>query len=315
MSKLPPLECLRYFEAAARHESFVGAAKELGLTAAAVAYRIKALEEHFGRALFVRRSRRISLNARGRACLLDVQRVLAEIGTISERYGTGQSVRRLSIAVEESVADRWLIPRLPGFRALEPDVVIDVETDLAPAGGETQDVDLWISYAAEAAMPASREALQETLFEEYMFPVCSRALLEARSHPGQAADLYRWPLLYRLGRTSDWLNWFAAQGTAAPDLSRAWGFRLCSAMVQAAVEGMGVAIGRWTLFERELQQGTLTPLFDPRSGPRTSCCLVSTVTARSRTEVRVFRDWILQEAATRRLPNGRGGAESATAIK
>ena len=127
MPKLPPLECLRYFESAARHESFVRAGRELGVTPAAVAYRIKVLEEHLGRTLFERHRRSISLNARGKACLRDVQRVLAEIGEIAELYGSDRSRRRLSIAAAESIADRWLMPRLSGFRALEPDVAIEIE--------------------------------------------------------------------------------------------------------------------------------------------------------------------------------------------
>ena len=301
MPKLPPLECLRYFEVAARHRSFVRAAREVGVTPAAVAYRVKVLEEHLGHTLFERHRRSVKLNTRGQACLRDVQRVLAEIGEITERYGSGRSVRRLSLAAVESVADRWLMPRLSGFKALEPDIVIEIETDLMGTDSQRQNVDLWITYAGEAVGPAAPEAQHETLFEETMFPVCSPALLKARSHPARAADLHRLPLLYHLGRPSDWLHWFAAHGTTAPDLAHASGFRLCSMLVQAAVDGMGVAIGRPTSVGPELQEGTLVPLLDRSTGPRSSCCLVSTATARSRPEVRAFRDWILKEAAEQRL--------------
>ena len=306
MPKLPPLECLRYFEAAARHQSFVRAAKEIGVTPAAVAYRVKVLEEHLGHTLFKRHRRSVKLNTRGQACLRDVQRVLAEIGEIAERYGSGRSVRRLSLAAVESVADRWLMPRLSGFKALEPDIVIEIETDLMGTDPQRHDVDLWITYhSGENRAPSGPEMHYETLFEETMFPVCSPALLEARSRPARAAELHRWPLLYHLGWPSDWLHWFAAHGTASPNLSHAAGFRLCSMLVQAALDGMGVAIGRQTIIARELQQGTLVPLLDRRTGPRSSCCLVSSATAMSRPEVRAFRDWILEEAADQRLaPTG-----------
>ena len=308
MPTLPPLECLRYFEIAGRHESFVRAAKELGVTPAAVAYRVKVLEEHLGRTLFERQRRSVTLNDRGKACLRDVQRILAEVGEVAERYGSGPSTRRLSVAAAESIADRWLMPKLPGFRALEPDIVIEIETDLMGIESRCQVVDLWIAYAGEAGGPAAPEAQYETLFEETMFPVCSPGLLEARPRPARAADLHRWPLLYHLGRPSDWLNWFTAQGAKAPDLSHASGFRLCSMLVQAAVDGMGVAIGRATAITEELQQGSLVPLLDHCTGPRTSCCLVSTAAARSRPEVRAFRDWVLQEAAAQRLEPVAGGS-------
>ncbi len=301
MPTLPPLECLRYFEIAARHESFVRAAKEIGVTPAAVAYRVKVLEEHLGRNLFDRQRRSVSLNARGKACLRDVQGVLDRIGEITERYGSETSARRLSIAASEPIADRWLMPRLAGFRALEPDIAIQVETDLAATDPGSRDVDLWITYAGEPGAPAAPEAQHETLFEETLFPFCSPDLVEARSRPARAAELRDWPLLYHLGRPSDWPNWFAAQKTTAPDLSLASGFTLCSMLVQAAVQGLGAAVGRTSTIDRELQQGSLVALFDPGRGPRTSCCLVSTAAARARPEVRAFRDWILREAASQRL--------------
>ena len=307
MPKLPPLECLRYFETAARHESFVRAGRELGVTPAAVAYRIKVLEEHLGRTLFERHRRSVSLNSRGKACLRDVQRVLSEIGEIAELYGSDRSRRRLSIAAAESIADRWLMPRLPGFRALEPDIAIEIETDLIATDPVSADVDLWITHAGEPGGPPAPEAQHELLFEETLFPFCSPGLIEARSRPARASDLHDWPFLYHLGRRTDWLNWFAAHETTAPNLAHGSGFRLCGMLVHAAVQGMGVAIGPASSVDRELQQGSLVELFDRDTGPRTGCSLVSTAAARSRPEVRAFRDWILQETAPQRLATGVAG--------
>ena len=288
---------LRYFEAAARHESFVKAAREIGVTPAAVAYRVNVLEKHFGHPLFDREQRRVRLNHRGRACLRDVQRVLNDIGEISDRYGSTRTPRRLRIAAVECVADRWLMPRLPAFRAREKDIAIEIDTDLAAAGAENRHVDLWITYAGEPVGPAAPEAQHETLFEETLFPVCSPGLLRMRRRPARAADLHGWPLLYQVGRRSDWTRWFDAHETVAPDLFHASGFSLSSMLVQAATESMGAAIGRLSSIGRELEQGSLVALFGRDSGPRTSCCLVSTPAARSRPEVRAFRDWILNEGA------------------
>ena len=294
---LPPLECLRYFETAARHESFVRAARELGVTPAAVSYRVNVLEEHLGQNLFVRKQRSVSLNARGRACLRDVQRVLAEIGLINERYGSDQPSRRLSIAAVEPIAERWLMPRLAGFAALEPDIAIEIETDVAGADPKGVDVDLWITYAGETGAPPAPEAQHETLFEETLLPACSPALIAKRSLPSRAADLHGWPLLFHLGRRTDWQNWFSVHQTMVPDLTRASGFRLFSMVVQAAVEGMGVAIGSPSTMEGELRRGSLVAVFDDDIGPRMTCCLVSTAASRSRTEVQAFRKWIFKESS------------------
>ena len=296
----PPLESLWYFETAARHESFVGASRELGVTPAAVAYRINTLEEHLGQTLFERSPRSVSLNTRGRACMRDVQRVLADIGVIGERYGADRPSRRLSIAAVEPIAERWLMPRLTGFAGLEPDIVIEIDTDIAGANPEGGDVDLWITYAGEAGAPPAPEAQHETLFEETLLPTCSPALLAKRSRPARAADLHGWPLLCHLGRRTDWEHWFSVHETMIPDLTRAPGFSLFSMVVQAAVEGMGVAIGSSSTLGRELRQGSLVALFDDDIGPRVTCCLVSTAASRSRTEVRAFRDWILRESAAQR---------------
>ncbi|MCZ0952420.1 MAG: LysR substrate-binding domain-containing protein [Rhodospirillaceae bacterium] len=298
--KLPPLECLRYFETAARHESFVRAARELGVTPAAVYYRVNVLEEHLGQTLFMRKRRSVSLNTRGKACLRDVQRVLAEIGLINERYGFERPSRRIGIAAVEPIAERWLMPRLAGFTALEPDIAIEIETNVAGADPNGVDVDLWITYAGEAGAPSAPEAQHETLFEETLLPACSPALIAKNSRPSRAADLHGWPLLCHLSRRTDWHNWFSVHKTMVPDLTRASGFSLFSMVVQAAVEGMGMAIGSTSTMEREFRRGSLVALFDDDIGPRMNCCLVSTAASRSRSEVRAFRDWIFKESSAQR---------------
>ena len=297
MPSLPPLECLRFFEAAARRESFVQAARELDVTAAAVAYRVKMLEGHIGHTLFDRVRRGVTLNTRGKACLSDVQRILTDISACIERYRSGSRVRRLNIVAVEPIADRWLMPKLPGFKATQPDIVIALETDLLRVDPQRDNVDLWITHAGEITAP---NAHHETLLEETMFPVCSPSLLKEIGRPRDIVDLHSWPLLYHLGWPSDWSRWFAAHGVPPPDMSLASGFRLCSMLVRAAIEGMGAAIGRPTAVADELRQGTLVPLFDQHDKARTSWWLISTPAAQRKPEVQAFRQWIIRQAANER---------------
>ena len=297
MPSLPPLECLRFFEAAARRESFVQAARELDVTAAAVAYRVKTLEDHVGHTLFDRVRRGVTLNPRGKACLADVQRILTDIGECMDRCRNRAQVRHLSIVAVESIADRWLIPKLPGFKASHPDIVIELETDHLRVDPRRNDFDLRIVWAGETT---ALNAHHETLFEDTMFPVCSPALLESIGRPRDILDLHCWPLLYHLGWPSDWSYWFATYGVPPPDLSRASGFRLCSTLVRAAIEGMGAVLGRRTAVADELRQGTLVPLFDQLNETHTSLWLISTPGSRRKPEVRAFRQWILQQAADER---------------
>ena len=301
MLLLPPLESLRFFEAAARHESFARAGKELGVTAAAVAHRIRTLEKHLDAPLFERRHRGVRLNARGRTYLKEVQRILGELHGVSERHR--REPRRVRIVSVEAVAEKWLVPRLASFKASHPGVAIELETNHRGVNPDRRNFDVWLAYTGETAAPrpvTRREdtLLEETLYEEKLLPVCSPALLAARGRPDDPADLHGWPLLYDLGWDADWAYWFARQGQPAPDLAQASGFRLYSMLVEAAVSGIGAAIGRPMLIARELDQRTLVPVFKRQAEAAERCCLITTAASRLRPEVQAFREWILREAGT-----------------
>ncbi len=242
MLTLPPLDSLRFFEAAARHQSFANAAGELGVTPAAVAHRIRSLEKHLDARLFDRHRRSVRLNPKGRAYLKEVQRILADVHGVSERQRLHP--RRVRIVSVEAVAQKWLVPRLASFKAAHPDIAIELETNHRGVDPAQHGFDAWLAYTGETAAPrpvTRREdtLLEETLYEEDLLPVCSPILLAARGRPRRPADLHRWPLLYDLGWDADWSYWFARQGAPTPDLSQASGFRLYSMLVEAAVHGLG----------------------------------------------------------------------------
>ncbi len=296
MTPLPPLECLRFFEVAARRESFAKAAEELNVSSSAVAHRIKVLEEHLGGALFERGYRGVRLNGRGKAYLKDVQRILAEVRVATERRRGDTGTQRLKLVSVEAVAEKWLMPRLANFKLSHPGVVIELETNHRGVDPARRDFDLWIAYVGETAAPRPEGLFEETLYEEDLLPVCSPALIEARRRPVAPADLHGWPLLYDLGWDTDWPYWFARQGAPSPDLSRASGFRLYSMVVAAAVEGIGTAIGHSRVIEQEMERGALVPVFDRQVEAPARCCLITTADSRRNPGVQAFRDWILKEA-------------------
>ena len=243
MPPLPPLENLRFFDAAARHQSFARAATELQVTPAAVAYRIKMLEDHLGHALFTRTRRGITLNPRGTAFLADVQRLLTETRDVIDHYRHAPPVTRLNIVAVESIAERWLMPKLEDFTTNWPDVAIVWETDHMSVDPTQQDFDVWITYSGGTRAPSPKMVTEEVLFEETLVPVCSPALLKTRGRPRAAVDLHTWPLLYHLDWPAAWAYWYELHGDPPPDLSHASGFRLCSMLYHAAVDDLGVAIG------------------------------------------------------------------------
>ena len=296
LSLLPPLECLRFFEAAARQRSFARAARELKVTPAAVAYRVKLLETHLGHTLFDRDRRSVMPNRRGQAFFGDVQRILTDIRDSLDRYHSSPQRRHLKIVAVESVADRWLMPKIESFNEARPDIAIELETDHLGVDPNGSDFDVWITFDGGATAPSAERTLWEALFEDKLLPVCSPALFEIHGRPRNLVDLHDWPLLYHLGWPSDWAQWFASQGSPPPDLSRASGFRLCSMVLRATLKGMGAAVGRPKVIVPELENGTLVPVLDQRNDVCTTCYLMTTADARRKPEVRAFRKWILEGA-------------------
>ena len=139
MPDLPPLESIRAFEAAARHDSFVRAGQELGVTAATISHRVQALETHIGAQLFSRHARGVRLNVRGREYAGEIQRIFAELSNATERHREHADATHLKLVAVEVVAEKWLMPRLADFRAAHPDISIEFETDHREVDPERRD--------------------------------------------------------------------------------------------------------------------------------------------------------------------------------
>lgn len=293
MQDLPAFDALPFFEAAARLGSFTGAGVELGVTPAAVAYRIRSLETYLGVTLFKRHPRGVRLNAQGKAYLKDVQRILGELQRANDHLRTCNRKPHLKLVTVEVVAEKWLMPRISDFNSANPDVTIEFETDRGAFDPEQRDFDVWIAFTERGKDTQHCE----TLFKETLVPVCSPALLKARGNPGAPSDLHDWPLLYDLVWAPYWSHWFAQHDAPPADLSQASGFRLYSVMIQAAVEGMGVALGHSMMIADELERGTLVPLFDGTVAAPARYVLYSPPDSLEKPGVQAFRDWIRRQAA------------------
>ena len=291
--RLPPLESLRVFEAAARHDSFARAADELCVTPAAVAHRVKTLEQFLDMQLFTRHHRGVRLNKRGKSYLVEIQRILADIHDTTEQLQKNRERKHLKIVSVEVFAEKWLMPRLADFQERYPGIAIDLHTDHRNIDPIQQGHDVWITYRDTIPPPL----ISETLFEERLLPVCSPSLLELRGRPQNVADLLSWPLLYDLLWADDWAHWFAHHHVPAPDLSCASGFRLYSMLIQGAVNGMGVAIGHASMIANELESGALVALFDESVVASDRFLLVTTPNSQKKKQVKAFRDWIVAQAA------------------
>ena len=290
-----PLEAVRFFEVAGRHQSFAKAARELGVTPGAVAHRVRTLERYLGVELFERHSHGLALSARGLAYLIEVQHTLGALDKSTERYRAGARAGVLKLVAVEAFAEMWLMPRLAAFRNAHPDIVIEFETSLGdhheidPARRE---FDVWIAFVGTVP----RTMHSEVLFDETLVPVCSPALLAMRGRPEHPDDLHGWPLLYDLAWHDYWAHWFAGKAAGVPDMSRASGYRLYSMMIQAALEGMGVALGHSRLIAPYIERGAVVGLFEPPVAAPARYLLAIAPGAGEKPAARAFLEWVRAES-------------------
>jgi LysR family glycine cleavage system transcriptional activator len=255
--RLPPLNTLRVFESGARRLSFTRAAEELHVTQAAVSHQIKALEDWLGTPLFLRLSRGLKLTAAAERYLRDVTAALDLISTATGQFMRPDDRRILSVATAGSFASAWLLPRLKSFRAQFPDVdlrilSVDREVDVFERG----DVDLEIRYG-DGHWP---ELSATRLMDEEIFPVCSPSIAAGPPRLTAPEDLKHYTLLHDI-MVTDWNAWLDAADVAGVDGERGPGFNDSFHVIQAAIAGEGIALGRSVLVSDALSRGDLVRPF------------------------------------------------------
>jgi LysR family glycine cleavage system transcriptional activator len=295
--RLPSLNALRAFEAAARHGSFKLAAAELHVTTAAVSQQVKLLEQDLGTTLLRRVDGRWVLTPAGAVGLADLRR-----GFDGLRQGV-QRIRdhrrhRLTVSVVPSFAATWLVPRLDRFRRLHPEIDLLIEATTAVADLARGDADLAIRYSA--GQPAGLAAA--LLLGDEVCPVCSPRLLEGPHGLRQPADLRHHTLLHSDWTTADsgwpdWQAWLATAGVTGVDAGRGPRFNQHSMALQAAIEGHGVALGSTSHVVDDLAAGRLVCPFELTLPTSFAYYVVTLPEAASRPEIAALRDWLLGEAA------------------
>lgn len=252
-STLPRLSRLRMFEAAARSKSFTLAANELGVTQAAVSQQVRSLEQELGVKLFERRHRGLALTAPGQRFFRVIAMAFGEIADAADELRAERRPAAISIGATFAVATFWLIPRLPKFRALHPDLTVHVIATDRGFDEVTDKVDVGIAYG-DGSWPGFSSTLVR---ESTVFPVCSPAY--AAAHPGlDGLDALIGATLLSLeddrpGRL-DWPAWFAALDVDSSRIVRNLKFNSHPLLMQAACEGQGVALG-WDLLTDDLIAG------------------------------------------------------------
>ena len=309
LRRLPSLDFLKGFDASARHLSFTRAAQELFLTQSALSRQVQALEEALGVPLFVRRHRALALTPAGAAFHREVAAALAALIAAADRARGVHRAPGLTLSTTVSFASLWIIPRLPSFRARHPDVEVYVSADDRLIDLGRGDVDLAVRYLADANFPEGGVRL----FGERMLPVAAPHLVGGRGLPlAKPADLARHVLLHLddpEGRMPwlDWTVWLAANGQPGLKAAGSLRFKLYDQVIQAAVGGQGIALGRIPLIAEHLRDGRLVAPFPKRYDSARGYYAVASPHAADRADVAAFVLWLRDEA---KIEASRGEADA-----
>ena len=294
MHRLPPLNALRAFEAAARLLSFKHAAEELCVTPGAISRHVSNLEDYLGIRLFIRQPRSILLTDTGQRYLNEIHAALQHIGHATDSLTAGQDERVLRLKAPPTFAMRWLVPRLAKFRERNPGIAVQVATSHEPVDFEVEEIDAAISYGdkVESGLTAER------LFREVLVPVCSPRHPRAKL---AATDIAHEVLLHSLRRPSDWPRWFAAAGAPGCEVERSLVLENSSLTYQGAMDGLGIAIAQVAFVTSELDTGRLVTPTDIAVESDAGYFLTYRRQSSRLGKIRTLHAWMADEAATTRI--------------
>jgi LysR family glycine cleavage system transcriptional activator len=296
-ARLPSLNGLRAFEAAARHLSFTQAAAELNVTQTAISHQIRRLEEELGLRLFVRQNRSLALTPEAREYLPGVRAAFNDLRLATDHLKRRDNDRVLTVSTLASLAAKWLLPRLSDFQESHSGIDVRITTSTSLVDFERDDVDAAIRYG-RGEWPGVRA---EWLMADELFPVCSPALLTGNKPLRCPEDLKNHVLLHTSNANSDdWRLWLTAAGLPT-DISKQPGVTmdLVFMTVQAAIDGLGVAMGRTSYVRDDIAKGRLVVPFKIALPANAGFYLVTPQTRTDTPKLAAFRRWLVASAQTR----------------
>ena len=289
---LPPLNALRSFEAAARHQSFTRAADELCVTQGAVSHQVKALEAELGLKLSNRERQGLAITDAGHDYLAEVRDAFDRIA-----LGTDRLLQRLhsgviTVSMSPDFAAKWLVGRLGRFAEAYPDIELKVSATIHHCDFAREDVDLAIRHGA--GNWAGLDAVN--LCSEELFPVCGPTLLGSQRRIHCPEDVLQFPLLH-LNDRRDWSRWLEAAGASGEGLLHGPILNHASMLIDAAINGQGITLARTALVAADLINGRLVRPFQTTLPLKNTYWIVCPKATSALPKIAAFRGWLLAEAA------------------
>lgn len=290
--RMPPLNPLRVFEVAARTGNLTRAADELHISQSAVSRQIAVLETWLDVRLFRRGRRGVTLTAQGEAYLRDIGPAFALIAAGTDRLARRAEGGPLRVRSYPTFIAKWLLPRLPGFQMLHPEIEVQLVTAIAEVDFDRDIADIAIQFG-DGRWPTAESRL---LFADELDPVCSPAILADRTRLARIEDLRAYRLLEAHYRKADWQDWLAAVGhpELLADLATMT-FPSSMFAYQAAIDGMGIAIGQIRLLEQELATGQLVRPFARPVRRKAAYYMLTPAGEPPPAKVRTFQRWLCNE--------------------
>src|SRR3954469_14082801 len=291
-ARLPPLNALKVFEAAARHESFTRAAEELCVTQGAVSHQVKALEAELAVKLFNRERQRLIITEAGRDYLAVVRDALDRLALGTERLLQRQNAGVLTVSTSPDFAAKWLVHRLGHFAEAHPEIDLRVSATLHHVDFAREEVDLAVRHG-DGNWPGLDTV---RLSSEQLFAVCSPKLLTGRRRLSRPSDILKYPLIHMDSR-ADWAKWLQAASLEDADVIHGPVLNRASMVIDAAINGQGIALARTTLSAWDLINGRLVrPFAEALRLSKTYWIICPKATA-ALPKIVTFRDWLLAEAS------------------
>ncbi len=295
--RIPPFAALRAFEGAARLGNLRLAGEEISLSVSAVSHQIKSLEEFIGIALFHRDKNKLRLTEPGKDYLLELTRALDHIAAATARIEQERHSKSVSVNLFPSLAALWLLPRLASFRKLEPDIDVRVITTIDPIDFRAGSLDMAIRYAKQPP-----EAAKATLlFQEFAFPVCSPAYRDEFIRFDPRGDLSRQTLITCQTSPEEWSQWFRFARFAGKAPQHSIDVDSRALALEAAMVGLGVAMGRTPYADRGLAAGRLVRFNKRMLSTGQSYYLAMTESAMRSKAAKSFADWVIAQAGDKAL--------------
>jgi LysR family glycine cleavage system transcriptional activator len=293
---LPSLNGLRAFEAAARSLSFTQAAAELNVTQTAISHQIRRLEDQLGIKLFIRQNRSLALTREAQEYLPPVRSAFEDLRRATEKLRRSGPDGRLTVSSTASLATKWLVSRVAAFQDANPGLEVRITTSSRLVDFRQDEVDMAVRYG-RGHWPGVRA---DWLMAERIFPVCAPRLLDGPEPLRQPTDLERHTLLHTTVSRDDWRLWLTAAGLPFSIAARrGLTFDEAFLAIQAAVEGLGVALGRLHLVEADIEAGRLVAPFNTELPQDAGYYVVAPEATADDPKIALLREWLIASASPR----------------